>query len=71
MFHWVPRTASLRVVRAAAKRTNDSASLRCQWHPTLIFIVADSVPQREFDETVHKAAGLGRAIDLAESAFTR
>ena len=34
-------------------------------------IVADSVPQREFDETVHKAAGLGRAIDLAESAFTR
>jgi anthranilate synthase component 1 len=32
-------------------------------------IVADSVPQREFDETVSKAAALGRAIDLAESAF--
>ncbi|MCH8315644.1 MAG: hypothetical protein IIA64_06690 [Planctomycetes bacterium] len=59
-------------MRAASKRTDDSPGapgLRCQWHPILIFIVADSVPQREFDETVHKAAGLGRAIDLAESAF--
>ena len=34
-------------------------------------IVADSVPQREFEETVNKAAALGRAIDLAESAFGR
>jgi anthranilate synthase component 1 len=32
-------------------------------------IVADSVPCREYDETVNKAAALGRAIDLAESAF--
>ena len=32
-------------------------------------IVADSVPRREYDETVNKAAALGRAIDLAESAF--
>ncbi len=32
-------------------------------------IVADSVPHREFEETVNKAAALGRAIDLAESAF--
>jgi anthranilate synthase component 1 len=32
-------------------------------------IVADSVPQREYDETVNKAAGLGRALDLAETAF--
>ncbi len=30
-------------------------------------IVADSVPSRERDETVGKAAALGRAIDLAES----
>ena len=30
-------------------------------------IVADSVPSREYDETVNKAAALGRAIDLAES----
>ena len=29
-------------------------------------IVADSVPTMEFDETVNKAAGLMRAIDLAE-----
>jgi anthranilate synthase component 1 len=32
-------------------------------------VVADSEPAREYDETVSKAAALGRAIDLAESAF--
>lgn len=32
-------------------------------------IVAESVPAREFEETVSKAAALGRAIDLAEAAF--
>ena len=32
-------------------------------------IVADSVPESEYQETVNKAAGLARAIDLAESAF--
>ncbi|MHC5115030.1 MAG: anthranilate synthase component I, partial [Planctomycetota bacterium] len=32
-------------------------------------IVADSVPEREHEETVNKAAALNRAIDLAESAF--
>ena len=32
-------------------------------------IVADSVPARELEETVSKAAALGRAIDLAEHAF--
>jgi anthranilate synthase component 1 len=32
-------------------------------------IVADSVPAHEYDETVRKAAALGRAIDLAESVF--
>ncbi|MCH8509286.1 MAG: hypothetical protein LAT64_11040, partial [Phycisphaerales bacterium] len=32
-------------------------------------IVADSVPELEFKETVNKAAALGRAIDLAERAF--
>lgn len=32
-------------------------------------IVADSVPSLEYDETVNKAAALGRAIDLAEAAF--
>ena len=34
-------------------------------------IVADSVPAAEYEETVSKAAALGRAIDLAESAFAR
>eukprot|EP00959_Pyramimonas_sp_CCMP1952_P066115 1380462-Pyramimonas_sp.AAC.1 len=32
-------------------------------------IVADSDPQMEYEETVNKAAALGRAIDLAEQAF--
>ncbi|MFK7959400.1 MAG: anthranilate synthase component I [Phycisphaerales bacterium] len=32
-------------------------------------IVADSVPDREYEETVTKAAALARAIDLAEDAF--
>ena len=32
-------------------------------------IVADSNPESEYQETVNKAAALGRAIDLAESAF--
>lgn len=32
-------------------------------------IVADSVPADEYQETVNKAAGLARAIHLAESAF--
>jgi len=32
-------------------------------------IVLDSVPQREYEETIAKAASLSRAIDLAESAF--
>ncbi len=32
-------------------------------------VVADSVPESEFQETVNKAAGMARAIDLAEEAF--
>jgi anthranilate synthase component 1 len=32
-------------------------------------IVADSVPEAEYQETVNKAAGMARAIDLAEQAF--
>ena len=31
--------------------------------------MADSVPEMEWEETVNKAAALGRAIDLAEQAF--
>lgn len=34
-------------------------------------IVADSVPGAEFDETVNKAAAMGRAIDVAERAFSK
>ncbi|WOG97880.1 hypothetical protein DCAR_0417221 [Daucus carota subsp. sativus] len=32
-------------------------------------IVADSTPEDEHQECENKAAGLARAIDLAESAF--
>lgn len=32
-------------------------------------LVADSVPEAEYEETLNKAAALGRAIDLAEAAF--
>mmetsp|Transcript_48773 Transcript_48773/g.156197 ORF Transcript_48773/g.156197 Transcript_48773/m.156197 type:complete len:130 (-) Transcript_48773:100-489(-) len=32
-------------------------------------VVADSVPESEYEETVNKASALARAIDLAEQAF--
>lgn len=32
-------------------------------------LVADSLPEAEYEETVNKAAALGRAIDLAEQVF--
>ncbi|MFO0828936.1 MAG: anthranilate synthase component I [Phycisphaerales bacterium] len=32
-------------------------------------VVLDSVPANEYEETLNKAAALGRAIDLAEAAF--
>lgn len=42
-------------------------------HPPLLQagagLVADSVPESEWEETVNKSAALGRAIDLAEQAF--
>lgn len=34
-------------------------------------LVADSVPESEYEETLNKAAALGRAIDLAEQAFVQ
>ncbi|MBL9149042.1 MAG: anthranilate synthase component I [Phycisphaerae bacterium] len=34
-------------------------------------VVLDSDPRAEYEETLNKAAALGRAIDLAESAFAR
>lgn len=34
-------------------------------------LVADSVPEAEYEETVNKAAALGRAIDLAEQVFLK
>jgi len=32
-------------------------------------VVMDSTPELEWKETINKAAGLGRAIELAQSAF--
>jgi anthranilate synthase component 1 len=34
-------------------------------------IVIDSHPESEWDETINKAAGLGKAIELAQSAFNQ
>lgn len=34
-------------------------------------LVADSVPESEYEETINKAAAMGRAIDLAEQAFVQ
>ncbi|HYJ86216.1 MAG TPA: anthranilate synthase component I family protein [Pyrinomonadaceae bacterium] len=34
-------------------------------------IVADSVPEREYEETINKAKGLMRAIEIAEKEFRR
>ena len=31
-------------------------------------VVLDSVPSKEYEETLNKAAALGRAIDLAEGS---
>jgi anthranilate synthase component 1 len=33
-------------------------------------VVLDSVPANEYEETLSKAAALGRAIDLAEAAIS-
>jgi anthranilate synthase component I len=32
-------------------------------------IVADSVPEKEYEETINKARGLRRAVELAEKGF--
>jgi anthranilate synthase component 1 len=57
---------------AAAAAADDEPAPRREW----VFhvqagagVVADSVPESEFQETVNKAAGMARAIDLAEEAF--
>ena len=57
---------------AASAGVDDEAAPRREW----VFhvqagagVVADSVPESEFQETVNKAAALARAIDLAEEAF--
>lgn len=49
-----------------------SESARGEWTVHLqagAGLVADSVPESEYEETMNKAAALGRAIDLAEQAF--
>ncbi|WPT17927.1 Anthranilate synthase alpha subunit 1, partial [Picochlorum sp. SENEW3] len=54
------------------KYDDQSMSARREWTIHLqagAGVVADSIPENEFEETVNKAAALGRAIDLAESSF--
>lgn len=54
-------------------RTIDHYALHANIVPSYVQagagLVADSVPESEYEETVNKAAALGRAIDLAEQAF--
>ncbi|HMN95589.1 MAG TPA: chorismate-binding protein [Phycisphaerales bacterium] len=55
---------------SAPARRDEAASRRWTVHLQAgAGIVAESVPQREYEETLSKAAALGRAIDLAEVAF--
>eukprot|EP00958_Prasinococcus_capsulatus_P009876 scaffold956_cov533-Prasinococcus_capsulatus_cf.AAC.5 len=56
----------------SSNRGNSHSSRRRQWTVHLqagAGVVADSCPEAEYEETVNKAAALGRAIDLAEQAF--
>lgn len=51
---------------------DDGGKSRREWRVHLqagAGLVADSVPESEYEETVNKSAALGRAIDLAEQAF--
>lgn len=69
MSHVCLDLASARYDRAGASPTN---ATRKEWVMHLqsgAGLVADSVPEAEYEETVNKAAALGRAVDLAESAF--
>ncbi len=53
--------------------TPNSGDVKFPWRVHLqagAGIVADSVPESEYTETVNKAAALAKAIDLAESAFS-
>lgn len=60
--------------RYSYKRANGSNPPRREWVVHLqsgAGLVADSVPESEYEETVNKAAALGRAVDLAEKAFVQ
>ena len=57
---------------AGAGPSPPSSAPRREWKVYLqagAGVVADSVPESEYEETVNKAAALGRAVDLAEAAF--
>lgn len=57
---------------ASSNSSNGNPKARKKWTVHLqagAGLVADSVPEAEYEETVSKAAALGRAIDLAEQAF--
>ena len=56
-----------------ARVVGDSAAGRAQAIEVLAAggIVADSKAEEEYQETVNKAAALGRAIEVAERAFGR
>ncbi len=53
------------------KRTSPRNAFVCTAAQAGAGVVADSVPEKEFEETINKAAALGRAVDLAEQAFVQ
>lgn len=64
---WLPDAA---LARKWADVTVHDIKCKYNWSPQAgAGLVADSVPESEYEETVNKAAALGRAVDLAEHAF--
>ena len=61
----------------AAGASRDSRAAGAAHAPWTVYlqagagVVLDSVPASEYEETISKAAALGRAVDLAEDAFVR
>jgi len=63
---------ALRTMVIPSRSRSSSGSERGEWTVYLqagAGVVADSIDENEYQETVNKAAALGRAIDLAEQAF--
>ena len=71
-FSIVRYTIALRTIVVPVSPTAQIAKVNHAWEYHLqagAGVVMDSDPSKEYEETANKAAGLARALDLAESAF--